>query len=128
VSLTKMDPRTPIPQEVRETLYSGNLCIGHEMLPATTKEGQQSSDLADLRVVHALQCSAPCLESHGSAYDPPDSGMRSDLPVVVTSRAMSAGDKRLELGLWGISKSASLIPIALSTLLDGGSRIGRLGV
>lgn len=43
VSLTKIEPRTPIPHEVRETLYSSYLCIGHEMLPATTTVGQWRS-------------------------------------------------------------------------------------
>jgi len=33
-----------MPQEVRETLYSGYLCIGHEMLPATTA-GQREDRL-----------------------------------------------------------------------------------
>lgn len=35
-NLPKILPRTPMPHEVRETLYSSYLCIGHEMFPWTT--------------------------------------------------------------------------------------------
>jgi len=37
-----MEPRTPIPHEVREVRYSGNLCMGQEMLPATTERASAS--------------------------------------------------------------------------------------